>query len=106
MSSTVYHDKKPQFGFGTEDRVWPDDFDVIATVQSEDPDIVYEATNTIDHPWWDNEIATCLKPGGARSTSVGDVVVNSKDEVFIVLPVGWKKIGTADNKIVIHPNME
>lgn len=97
--TVVYHDKKPSFGMSEEPRTWPDDYDVAAEVDSDDLDDVYELTNTITQPWWENDGVKNAKP--ARSTSVGDIVVTSQDVVFLVLPVGWKEIGKADQKITL-----
>jgi hypothetical protein len=97
--SVVYHDKKPSFGVLEEPRTWPDDYDVAGEVDTDNLDEVYELTNTITGPWWENAGVKNAKP--TRSTSVGDIVVTSKDVVFLVLPVGWQEIGKADQKIVL-----
>jgi hypothetical protein len=60
---------------------------------------VFYNTNSIDHGWWENEgIELCGEAkvnGGARSTSVGDVVIvcqGEKETVYRCGIIGWEKI--------------
>lgn len=99
--SQLFHDKDPKFGFSDQPRTWPDDFDLVAQVDTDDLDAVFELTNHISDDWTKNPGVRAIAKH-PRSTSVGDVVVNSQENVFICLPVGWKEIGKADKKIVIE----
>jgi hypothetical protein len=98
--SELYHDKNPKFGLNETERVWPDDFDLIAWINSDDLDLVFEQTNNVDKSWTDNPGVKVVRKN-PRSTSVGDVIVTSKDIVYICLPIGWKNLGPGDRKITI-----
>ena len=87
----VYQVANPSFGF--ENHAFPDEFSLVATVDSEDVDKVYELTNTIDKYWWENEGVTKEFVGkGCRSTSVGDVVVLGNGDKFLCESVGWTQM--------------
>jgi hypothetical protein len=77
MIYKVYHDKNPTFGFGDPKEFNDENFELVAEVEvpAENYGDVFRLTNTIDAPWWENSEVTCLKK--ARSTSVGDVIVDA-----------------------------
>ena len=56
---------------------WPNGFVKVACVLDESPEIAFEKTNTIDNPWYENQLVrpTDIAKKGARSTSVGDILV-------------------------------
>ena len=93
----VYHfdmREHPGASFG-EYPNWPEDYELVADVDTDSLGEVFRLTNSIDHPWMGNaEVysyrATC------RSTSVGDVVVTEDGKVMRCEHVGWKKIGEGD----------
>ena len=60
----------------------------VATVESDDLDKVYELTNHIDSDWQENDRVTVAKNARNRSTSVGDVLINSTG-IWIVAPDGF-----------------
>lgn len=101
FDTEVYHAKNPTFGFGTSPVTWPDDFDLVALVDGDDLDDAFERTNNIDTPWMENVGVKVVKP--SRSTSAGDVVVDSHGDVFVCLPLGWRQVGKSDKAIRFMP---
>lgn len=83
----VYHDKVPSFGLGSP--VFPDDYELVAYVETDSKDKAYELTNHIMQEWWKNPEVRCMKE--TRSTSVGDVMEVS-GELWKVEPLGYKKL--------------
>jgi len=79
----VYHRNDSKFGFGPKGE-FPKDYTFVATVNTDDMEVAFERTNTIDCPWWKNEGLLALTPC-CRSTSVGDVMV--KDGVAYLVQV-------------------
>jgi hypothetical protein len=79
----VWHAVTPNF-FGNTDDVlaaFPAGFVHVADVACDHVGNVFQLTNSIDRAWWENTEVT-LTPetaakGGARSTSVGDVIVKA-----------------------------
>lgn len=63
----------------------------VATVECDGADAAFEATNTIERPWWHNQ-GVRSHVGPCRSTSVGDVVV-VHGVSWVCMPVGWKTVG-------------
>lgn len=58
------------------ERMFRGDYCTVAMLPGElTLDQVYQRTNTIDGPWWENPGVTKLVPDGCRSTSVGDVII-------------------------------
>lgn len=111
MSSLVYHDKEPRFGLNETPRTWPDDFDLVANLDIDDLDAIFELTNHVTGDWTKNPQVKWSKTDwpedgpqkGCRSTSVGDIIVTSNEEVYLVLPVGWESLGKSDRKITLQP---
>jgi hypothetical protein len=68
-------------------------YEKVAEVESPSLGYVFFLTNSIDHPWWENEGVT-LAPGlrGARSMSVGDVAVEPDGLAWVVDGCGWKPV--------------
>jgi len=60
----------------------------VATVQSDDLDKVYELTNHIDSDWQEGSRVTVAKGAKTRSTSIGDVLINSTG-IWVVAPDGF-----------------
>jgi hypothetical protein len=99
MSSQIFHDKEPTFGLGEGSKIWPDDFNLVAAVASDDLDEIFGLTNHVNGDWTKNKGVKALVKT-ARSTSVGDIVVVD-DAVYICLFVGWMDLGKADKKIIV-----
>lgn len=87
----VWHRIDPDFRNNTDVVLdaFPEGFIHVADVETDDVGRVFELTNSIDRPWWENAEVTFLmgRDGGARSTSVGDVIVKA-------LPAGIDANGT------------
>ena len=89
MKFTVHHAKIPNFGTGKDIPFTPEHFEKVAEVECENIDQAYWKTQHTDDNWSLNEEVTCFKQ--ARSTSVGDVIVNEAGERFRCKNVGWEK---------------
>ena len=82
-SFEVWHRVAPSFLDNSEAVLdaFPDGFVHVATVRTDDVGRVFELTNTITCGWWENPEVTVTEAvtarGGARSTSVGDVIVTA-----------------------------
>jgi hypothetical protein len=94
----VYHAKQPLFGFGPE-QSFPADYEKVAEVEvKNNPDLpaaveeVYFLTNHVDRDWTTNPGVKAIG-NRHRSTSVGDVVINTTTgEKLRVGSFGWDKI--------------
>lgn len=87
MLTKVWHAKKPTFGFSQ--LKFPDDYELVAELDTDSLEVAFEKTNTIAYPWWDNEGLIVHKR--TRSTSVGDVVeMNGK--FYLCEMAGWTAI--------------
>lgn len=102
----VYHAKNPAFGFG-KDGKFPEDFELIATVEAENPSEAFYLTNHINASWTKNEGIVKLYNTNPRSTSVGDVVEDDCGMVEVCMPFGWKALGfhTVDANLIVPGNL-
>jgi hypothetical protein len=95
MVFQVWHDNEPRFRGTFADvkrwRMGQDGYTQVATVDAETLDDVFERTNHIDQPWETNPGVTLLG-GRARSTSVGDVVVDQDGQAWLCASAGWERI--------------
>ena len=66
-----------------------EDYKHVASVYATDIEEVFRDTNHIDREWWENENVNLVEK--SRSTSVGDVVVDNKLNVFVCASSGWIK---------------
>lgn len=84
----VWHAKTPTFGLSEQN--FPTDYELVAEVPSDNLEVIFERTNTIECPWWENEgVFAIAKKIPCRSTSVGDVVIMN-DEKWLCGALGWK----------------
>ena len=87
----VYQVADPSFGHETHE--FPEEYSHVATVDSEDLNQVFQLTNSVTKPWWENEgVEKEFIGDGCRSTSVGDVVVLSNGDHYRCDPIGWTKL--------------
>lgn len=81
--------------------LWPHHFSHVADVISDEPEAAFELTNTIHRPWWENDDVTwtpeVAAKGGARSTSVGDVLELPDGNLLLVKATGF---GEMADKVV------
>jgi hypothetical protein len=68
----------------------------VAEVDTDDEDEAYQLTNHIDESWLENAKVTPLVEK-ARSTSVGDVLVDYRSDgsvssYVVVEPIGWRML--------------
>jgi hypothetical protein len=63
----------------------------VADVEVADLESVFNVTNHIDHSWTENDEVVALFSQRPRSTSVGDVVVDSAGNKFFVDSFGFKE---------------
>lgn len=73
MTVSIYHASPPDFmarqPAGTK-------YAHVADVDTDDLEVAFEKTNSIDAAWWTNKGVSKTFPGkGARSTSVGDLAI-------------------------------
>ncbi len=76
------------------------DYHHVATVDTESLDTAYHLTNSIEKGWWENDGVTFYGSKdhgmkGSRSSSVGDVFVEVKDDVyktFVVVSFGFMDV--------------
>lgn len=83
----VWHVKNPSFGM--EQHKFPEDYELVAEVDTDSLEVAFERTNTIMCAWWENEGVKALKE--TRSTSVGDVV-EINGQRWLCDMVGWREI--------------
>lgn len=67
-----------------------EDYKHVASVFASDIEEVFRDTNHIDREWWENENVILVEK--SRSTSVGDVIVDNKLNVFVCAGCGWNKV--------------
>jgi hypothetical protein len=86
----IYHDKvfNP---INIRERVFPNDFLLVAETETEALEEAFRLTNHIDEEWWLNEGVTLFEK--SRSTSGGDVIVRKNGDAFAVRTIGWSFIG-------------
>ena len=90
MKYTVYHAVNPTFGFGVKPQL-PGEYEKVAEVECSDLEDVFRVTNHIDEAWQENkEVLWSKRP--ARSTSVGDVIVDDTGDQYYCASVGWEKV--------------
>jgi hypothetical protein len=99
MIFKVFHVKHPTFNPETSpvfnlDNYLPDYEHVATLIECEDIEHVFGLTNHITHDWTTNKEVVWRKGDGSntRSTSVGDVVVDSNNKAFRVLGCGFGEI--------------
>lgn len=62
----------------------------VADVDTNDIELAYELTNSIDAPWWGNQLVNKTFTGkGTRSTSVGDLAIHN-GITYRCESFGWK----------------
>ena len=93
----IYHSKELFISFRDDVYpVFPEEYELVAIVDTDDLEVAFHHTNHIDAEWWENEDVTCLKK--TRSTSVGDVAINDETgEIFVCASCGWDKVGQFEN---------
>jgi len=80
----------------------PEDFNLIAKVDTDDLEEAYMLTNHIDHDWTGNKKIKMFTPDsfkGNRSTSVGDVMILNRTQMFEVATAGFNDITVKWNKL-------
>jgi hypothetical protein len=83
----VWHVKEPSFGF--KEHSFPQEYELVAEVDTDKLEVAFELTNTIHCAWWENDGVTAMKQ--TRSTSVGDVVeIDGKH--WRCEMMGWKEL--------------
>jgi hypothetical protein len=73
--------------------VWPEDYTLIARVKAMDVEHAYQLTNTIEHVWWESRLVVHTQK--ARSTSMGDVIIDPDGKKWVCAQVGWEEVGHA-----------
>lgn len=73
---------------------WPEEYEEVAHVMTDDLDKAFELTNSISAPWWLNPDVIPADPMGHRSTSVGDIAVVWDGNIYRCASSGWVEIKT------------
>lgn len=71
-----------------------ENYELVAEATCERMGHIFELTNHIDRPWWENEGISLVKE--SRSTSVGDLVENERGFLFMVASVGFIEVQWSD----------
>ena len=94
----VHHADEPTFGLNPQP-VWPEGYSHVADVDVADEHYadVFRLTNHIERSWQENAAVTPVGEAveGARSTSVGDIIVLADGKVLRCARVGWKEVSDA-----------
>ena len=111
MAVTVFQAIDPTWGIG-DPAPFPSGYRKVATVDVADDQLglVFRHTNTIDYSWYGPERPAIVtlskyveKEGGARSTSVGDVIALSDGSLKLCASAGWDDMATFDHPLVFEP---
>jgi len=88
-SITVWHVVNPTFRMN-DALEFPFDFRKVADVATDDLDVAYRLTNSIDGYWWENvDVHPTFRDAGCRSTSVGDLMIRDGIK-YVVAPAGFE----------------
>ena len=68
-----------------------DDYKEVAVVDCNELGNVFELTNHIDHAWTENPECKVLSEK-CRSTSVGDLVYDRKNKLYMCDSIGWEEV--------------
>jgi hypothetical protein len=71
---------------------FPQGYSKVAVVEARDLCDTYRITNHIDAAWYDNPEVVELLNDQARSTSVGDVVVDEAGRAHLCACFGWEEL--------------
>ena len=77
---------------GEEATVSFEDYQQVATVDVENLEEVFRATNHIDQDWRNNKEVVRASEHNVRSTSVGDIVVDHKGVKHFCASMGWEEV--------------
>ncbi len=111
MAVTVFQAIEMQCGI-TEPAPFPSGYRQVAIVDVPDDQLglVFRHTNTVEYSWYGPERPAIVtisefveKQGGARSTSVGDVIALSDGRLKLCASVGWKDMETFDAPLIFTP---
>ena len=75
--------------------VWPVDYEYVADVETDDPDVAMKATQNVEGSWRFNENVRAYSLI-VRSTSTGDILILPDGYVLFVSAVGFEVIGIPD----------
>jgi hypothetical protein len=73
-----------------ENRVALSEFEKVAEINCSNIDQAFLLTNNINHSWWDNPQVQVIKK--SRSTSEGDLVIDSDGIIYRCMMIGWKEV--------------
>ncbi|MCE6958061.1 hypothetical protein LAZ40_03195 [Cereibacter sphaeroides] len=68
----------------------------VAILEATDLEDLYTRTNSIDAPWYRAPEITLLVPGGAPSTSCGDIALDADArQAWVCASIGWEPLDDA-----------
>ena len=82
-------------GFSNPWPVWPVDYDYVADVATDNPDVAMKMTQSGEEFWQSNRNVRAYRPA-RRSTSPGDVFILPDGYILFVSNFGFDVIGMAD----------
>lgn len=92
----VFHMNEVWHSFSGRARpTFPDEYHLVAQVDSDDLGVAFKLTNHIDSDWWNNEKVVCFNKK-SRSTSIGDaaiLVTATGSSNWLCAGEGWEPLG-------------
>lgn len=68
-------------------------YNFVAMVDGNSLEDVFRLTNSINTGWWENqEVDPQFEGDGCRSTSVGDLVITSNNQFYVVASSGFVRV--------------
>jgi len=102
MIAVYHHAQFTKYQYDRQEWRAPNQLTKVAEVETDDEDVAYEFTNHIDSSWLKN---MGVKPlvEEARSTSVGDILVDYRSDgsvsmYSVVEPIGFRMLSDAEVK--------
>jgi hypothetical protein len=89
VRTKVFHAVTPTFGFGPTPS-FPDEYALVAEVETDDADRAWHLTQHIESSWLDND-GVHPEPGQHRSSAVGDVMVTPDGKRWLCENIGWSE---------------
>jgi len=76
---------------------FPEGYELVAEVDTDDLEEVFWLTNNVDHYWGDNEKVKVFGDLKVRSTSINDIVEKSDGTFWICATCGWDELSVGSD---------
>lgn len=100
MIQIYHHEWNSDWSLGRVGSRFPQDYKLVAQVDTDSLGEAFQLTNHIESNWTENHGVRAYG-GGHRSSSVGDVFVLQNGEAHLVASVGFLKVGTFQGGVFI-----